>query len=68
MKTDAFGYTIGDVLCLLAFGTRLNGVIFKTNLGKLHQVTFFLRKMILAEIQYKTRIGELFAITKAFII
>ena len=33
IKTDALGYIISDVLSSLAFGTSLNRIITKTNLG-----------------------------------
>ena len=50
IKTDALGYTISGVLNQLAFKTRPDRIVTKTNLGQWHLVLFFSRKMILAEI------------------
>ena len=66
IETDASDYAIGGVLSQVAFGTRPNGVVTKTNLGQWHLVAFFSRKMIPAETLYKTHNGELLAIIKAF--
>ena len=66
IETNASGYAIGDVLSQLASGTSPDGVVTKTDLGQWHSVAFFLRKMILAEIQYETHNGELLAIVEAF--
>ena len=66
IKTDALGYTIGEVLSQLAFGTSSNEVVTKTNLGQWHLVAFFSRKMISAEIWYKTHDGKLLVIIEAF--
>ena len=66
IETDALGYAIGSVLSQFVSGTRLDGVVTKTDLGQWHLIAFFLRKMILAEPQYETHNGELLAIVKAF--
>ena len=66
IETDASGYAIHGVLSQLASKTSLDGVVTKTDLGQWHPVTFFSRKIIPAEIQYKTHNGELLAIVKAF--
>ena len=54
------------MLSQLSCGIRLDRVVTKTDLGQRHPVVFFSRKMILAEIQYKTHDGKLLAIVKAF--
>ena len=56
VETDASGYTIGGVFSQLILN----------DLGQWHPVAFFLRKMIPAEIRYKTHNGELLAIVEAF--
>ena len=66
IETDASGYAIGVVLSQLASGTSSDGVITKTNLGQLHPVVFFSRKMIPAETWYKTYDGKFLAIVEAF--
>ena len=48
------GYTIGGVLSQL------------TNSSQWHPVTYYSQKMILAKTWYKTHVGELLAIIKAF--
>ena len=57
IRTNALGYAIGGVLSQLASNTRPDGVVTKTDLRQWHPVTFFFRKMILAETQYKTHDG-----------
>ena len=54
IETDALGHAIGGVLSQLT-----------NDLGWWHLVAYFLRKMILAETQYKTYDGELLAIVEA---
>ena len=66
IEIDAWDYTINSVLSQLAFGTRPDGVVTKTDLSQWHSVTFFLKKMISAETWYKTHDGKLLAIIKAF--
>ena len=65
IKTDASGYAIGGVLSQLASGSSPDGVVTKADLGQLHPVAFFSRKMISAETCYETHNGELLAIVKA---
>ena len=55
VETDASGYAIGGVLSQLT-----------NDLGRWHLVAYFSRKMIPAEICYKTHDGELLAIVEAF--
>ena len=64
IETDALGYAIADVLSQLASGTSFYGVVSKTDLGQLYPVTFFSKKMILAETQYKTHNGRFLAIVE----
>ena len=66
IETNALGYVIDGVLSLLVSGTRPDGVITKTDLGKWYLVVFFLSKIIPAETQYKTYDSELLAIVEAF--
>ena len=66
IETDILGYAINSVLSQLAFETRADVIVTKSDLGKWYLVAFFLRKMIPAEIQYKTHNDELLAIVKAF--
>ena len=66
VKIDASGYAIGSVLSQLASGTSPDGVVIKTDLGQWYPVAFFSRKMILAEIWYKTHDDELLAIVEVF--
>ena len=54
VETDAFEHTIGGVLSQLT-----------NNLGQLHPVAYFSRKMILAETRYKTDDGKFLAICNA---
>ena len=49
----------------LASETRPDLVVAKIDLDQWHPIAFFLRKMILAETQYKTHDGKLVAIVKA---
>ena len=63
---DPEGYAIGSVLSQLVSGTSPDGIVTKTDFGQWHPVAFFLRKMILVQIQYKTHDSELLAIVKAF--
>ena len=56
VETDASGYAIGEVLSQLILD----------DLGQLHPITFFSRKMIPAETRYETHDGELLAIVEAF--
>ena len=66
IETDVSSYAISGVLSQLASETSLDVVVTKTDLGLWHPVAFFSRKMILAEIWYKTHDGELLAIVKVF--
>ena len=66
IKTDILGYAIGSILSQLAFGTSLDGIATKTDLGQWHPVAFFSRKIIPAETWYKTHNGKLLAILEAF--
>ena len=66
IETDASGYAIDGMLRQLASETSLDGVVTKTNLGQWYPVAFFSRKMIPAEIWYKTHDSELIAIVEAF--
>ena len=66
IETDAYGYTLSDLLSEFAFGTRPDGVVTKTDLGQWHPIAFFSRKMIPAETRYETHDGELLAIVEAF--
>ena len=50
----------------LTSGTNPDGVVTKADLSQWHPVAFFLRKMIPAEIWYKTHDGKLLAIIKVF--
>ena len=65
IKTDVSGYVIDGVLSQLASETRSDKVVTKTDLGQWHSVAIFSKKMIPAEIQYKTHNSELLAIVKA---
>ena len=65
-KTNKSGYAVGKVLSQLVSRTKLDRVIIKTNLSQWYLIVFFSRKIILAEIQYKTQNSELLAIVKAF--
>ena len=56
IETNALGYAIGRVLNQLTMD----------DLCQWHQVTFFSRKMILAETRYETHNGEFLAIVEAF--
>ena len=56
IELDVSGYAIGEVFSQLT----------SDDLGRWHQVTFFSRKMIPAEIRYKTHNVELLAIVEAF--
>ena len=66
IETNTLGYAISGVLSQLTSGTNPDRIVTKANLGQWHLIAFFSRKMILAEIQYKTHDGELLAIVKAF--
>ena len=66
IETDASGYAISGVLSQIASGTSSDGIVTKADLGQWHPVAFFSRKMIPAEIWYKTYDGELLAIVEAF--
>ena len=55
IETDASGYAIGDILSQLTPKT-----------SQWHPVTFFSRKMILAETRYKIHDQELLTIVEAF--
>ena len=46
--------------------TKRDGIGIKTDLGQWHLVAFFSRKMVLAEIQYKTYNNKFLAIVKVF--
>ena len=50
IMTDTLGYAINDMLSQLAFETRSDGVVTKTDLGQLYPITCFLKKMIPMEI------------------
>ena len=65
-KTDALGYAISKMLNQLTFGTSLNKIVIKIDLSQWYLVAFFLRRMILAKIQYETYNSELLAIVKVF--
>ena len=54
------------MLSQLAFETRPDKVVIKTNLSQWHPIAFFLRKIILAETWYKTHNNKLLAIVKVF--
>ena len=54
------------MLSQLTFETNPNGVVTKTDLGQWYLIAFFLRKMILAETQYKTHNSKLLAIVEGF--
>ncbi len=56
IEMDASGYAIGGIFSQLTLDDS----------GRWHSVAFFSRKMIPAEIQYKTHDGELLAIVEAF--
>lgn len=56
IKTDLFSYDISRVLNPLTLD----------NLGQRDLMTFFLRKMIIAETQYKTHDSKLLAIIETF--
>ena len=47
IETDASGYAIDGVLSSLFFGTRLDGIVTKTDLSQWHLVAFFLGKWFL---------------------
>ena len=66
IETDLLSYAISSVLSHLAFETRSDGVVTKTNLSQWHPIAFFSRKMIPAKTWYKTHNGKLLAIVKAF--
>ena len=53
IKTDALGYVIGGMLSQLAFGTRLDKIITKTDLDHWHPVAFFQKKWF--QRKYDTR-------------
>ena len=50
----------------LTSGTCFDGVVTKANLGQWHPVAFFSRKMIPAEMQYKTHNGKFLVNVEAF--
>ena len=56
IETGMSGYAISRILCQLTLN----------DLSWWHQVVFFSRKMIPAEIRYKTHDGKFLAIVKAF--
>ena len=56
IETDVLGYIISGVLNQLT----------SNDLGQWHSVTFFSRKIILAEIRYETHNDELLAIIETF--
>lgn len=56
IKTIVFGYAIGGIPNQLTLNT----------LGQCHLVTFFSKKMIIAETQYKTHNNKLLAIVNVF--
>ena len=56
IETDESGYATSEVFNQLTLD----------NLGRWHSVTFFSRKMILAETRYETHDGELLAIVEVF--
>ena len=66
IEIDISGYAIGGMLSKIAFGTRPNGVVTKTDLAQWHPVAFFSRKIIPAETQYKTYDGKHLAIVEIF--
>ena len=55
VETDVSGYAIGGLLSQLT-----------NDFGQWHPMSYFLRKIILAEIQYKTHNGKLLTIVEAF--
>ena len=68
IETDALGYAIRGILSQLASRTSPDRVVIKTNLGQWQPIAFFLKKMIPAEIRYKTYNSKLLAIVKVFLI
>ena len=66
IETDVSGYTIGGVLNQLSSETRPDEVVTTANLGQWYLVAFFFRKMIPAEVRYKTHNRELLAIVEVF--
>ena len=75
IETDALGYAIGGVLSQLTpdqvtLNSKLNSakskVSTKPDLNQWYPVTYFSRKIIPAEIRYKTHDAELLAIVEAF--
>ena len=54
------------MLSQLTFGTSPDGVVIKLDLSQWQPIAIFLKKIIQAEIQYKTHDGELLAIDEAF--
>ena len=66
IETDALGYAIDSVLSQLAFETRPDGIVTKTDFDQWHPVAFFSRKIILTETWYETHDSKLLAIIEAF--
>ena len=60
------GYAISGVLSQLISGTNLNEVIIKADLSLWYLVTFFFRKIIPTDTQYKTHDNKLLAIVEVF--
>ena len=54
------------MLSQLVSGTNLDKIVTKADLSQWHLVAFFSKKMISAEIWYKTHNGKFLAIVKVF--
>ena len=65
IETDASGYAIGGVLSQLTLNQVTSDGAIVSNVDW-HQVAYFSRKMIPAEMRYETHDGELLAIVEAF--
>ena len=66
IKTDTLDYAISGVLNQLAFGIRSDKLAIKTNLGQWYPIALFLKKMIPAEIRYKSYNDKFLAIVEVF--
>ena len=66
IKTGILGHANGSIQSKLAFRTRPDRIVTKTDLSYWHLVAFIIRKMILANLQYEIHNGKILAIVKVF--